>query len=140
MSTSEADRYHLFETVRDRLQDERAAGTLMSLLPSNPDDLATKADLRGLATKEDLRGLATKEELRGLATKEELRGLATKEELANATQQLRAQMEGLATRFELAESVQRLDNRINDQGRTLLLAMMASWLTLAALIISLRFA
>lgn len=59
MTTDETARLHLYEQARATWDDE-AARTLMTALPWDVADLATKADV--LAVKDDV--LATKDELR----------------------------------------------------------------------------
>jgi hypothetical protein len=89
MAISEPDRHHLYEAARRGAWDERAAGTLMSLLPPvGWADVATKQDLEAL--RRSLRGDIT--ELRGELHRE-IGGLRS--ELHHEIGQLRSEIGAL---------------------------------------------
>jgi hypothetical protein len=108
MSTDH-DRLRLYEHARDSWGDDPAR-TLMDLLPPDPQELATKADL--LATRSELRG-----EMAELRT--ELRG-----EMA----ELRVELRG-----EMAELRVDLTKQMAEQTRTLVFAMLTMVLTVLTL-------
>lgn len=116
MTISEHARLHLYEAARGTWDDE-AATALMSALPPDRDQLATKADLAelGSATRADLAEL-------GSATKADLAELRS--DFTTDMAELRAEFAGLrADMFE----------RFADQTRTLMLAMVSMMFSAVAL-------
>ncbi len=126
MATSETDRLHLFEIARAKL-DEAAARTLMDLLPPDPSRLATGEDM-AVSTA------MLRTEMAGIRTelKTEMADLRTelKTEMADLRTELKTEMGDLRTDFAA---------KIGEQTRTLLLANIAMWLSIAALVVGLRF-